>query len=171
MNFLRKRRAHSVNHYNRSHHELRDASESDSLSYCTAQSLLYSCNIIVSEHINSIVHYPQITRLSLFLCCADQSMYDTTASHTLGCLCSELTKSQHSEDKGLGAQIKLYSRGQTCCISTPVRLEDARLVSRILASLEDFLASANFRFIQTSSSSKLVIVEQYRIMLRSTGEA
>ena len=112
-------------------------------SYCSAAISL------CPSHINSIVHCPQITRLSLFFCCADQSMYDTTASQSLGCLCSELTESQHS-DRSLGAQIKLYSRGKTCCISTPVRLEDALLVSRILVC--HLLAYANFRFIQTSDS-------------------
>ena len=82
-------------------------------SYCSAAISL------CPSHMNSIVYYPQITRLSLFFCCADQSMYDTTASHSLGCFCDELTESKHSEDRSLGAPIKFYSRGKTSCISTP----------------------------------------------------
>lgn len=74
--------------------------------YCSAAMLL------CPSHINSIVHYPQITTLSLSFCCADQSTYDTKASQILGCLCIELTESQYSEDKGLEAQIKLYSRAK-----------------------------------------------------------
>ena len=118
-------------------------------SYCSAAISL------CPSHINSIVDHPQNTRLSLCFCCADQSMYDTTASQTWACLGVEMTESQHSEDRSLGAQIKLYSRSKTCGISTPARLEDALLVSKILASPED-LASANFRFIQTSDSLNAV---------------
>ena len=85
-------------------------------------------------------------------------MYDTTASQSLGCLWVEMSGSQHSKDKLLRIQIRLYSGGKTCCISTPVRLEDALLVSEIPASPGDLLASAEFQFIQTSSPWNLAEV-------------
>ena len=121
-------------------------------SHCSAAILL------CPGHINSIVRYPQITRLSLFFCCADQSVFDTTASQKLSYLFGELTESQHSEDKCLGAQTSSTLEARLVYISTPVRLEAVLLVSQMPASPGNLLASANLRFIQSSGSLNLVKV-------------